>query len=284
MTPAVFALLIVFGSDSSATSLVEAELAFCRAAVSQGTREAFLTYLAEDAIVFRPGPVPGRPVYRDSEPSSAILTWHPVQAEVSRAKDLGYTTGPWVYRKKAGDSPVGYGQYVSVWRTQADGQWRVILDVGIDHPEIDTTSGPVYFGYPSEDSEIERSLGVDTAAELRTLMNLDRALSLSSSKQGFVRAVLAEARNDVRLYRSGGLPIIGFEAVKNHSTDLESGSTWEPTGGVVSRSGDLGYTFGKAESLKQDSGVSKQMSYVRIWRKQSEMKWKVVLDLAIPLP
>ena len=284
MTFAALAFLAVLGSsDSSANSLVDAELAFCRSAVSQGIREAFLAYLADDAIVFRPGPVSGRTVYRESKPSSAVLTWHPVQAEISRAGDLGYTTGPWAYRKNASESPVAFGQYMSVWRIQADGQWRVILDVGIDHPEMDTASCPVYFGYPSGNDELERSLSVDTAAELRTLMNMDRALSRSTSEQGFVRAFLGEARDDVRVYRSGGLPIIGNEAVREHVKDLESESTWEPKGGVVSRSGDLGYTFGIAESLRRDGAMSEQMNYVRVWKKQSGKKWMVVLDLAIPL-
>ena len=38
-------------------AIVEAERAFARAAATKGTRDAFLEFLADDGIIFQPGPV-----------------------------------------------------------------------------------------------------------------------------------------------------------------------------------------------------------------------------------
>ena len=88
-------------SPRSSASLIEAERAFSKTSEEKGIREAFLTWLAPDAIVFRPAPVEGRPVYEKMDPADpAVLTWEPEFAEIASSGELGYTTGP--YRIKPG--------------------------------------------------------------------------------------------------------------------------------------------------------------------------------------
>ena len=41
-------------------ALVEMEHAFAKAAATKGTRDAFIEFLADDGIVFQPGPVNGK--------------------------------------------------------------------------------------------------------------------------------------------------------------------------------------------------------------------------------
>ena len=41
---------------------------------------------------------------------------------------LGYTWGR--YRVEAGDSITGRGRYLTVWRRQPDGSWKVDADIG----------------------------------------------------------------------------------------------------------------------------------------------------------
>ena len=54
----------------------------------------------------------------------------------------------------------------------------------------------------------------------------------------------------------------------------------------MSISGDLGYTYGISEVKTGESGsvVNRRGSYLRIWKKQSDGEWKVVLDMANPIP
>ena len=49
-------------------ALVEAERAFARAAATKGTRDAFLEFLADDGIVFQPGPINGKEFWRQRQP------------------------------------------------------------------------------------------------------------------------------------------------------------------------------------------------------------------------
>jgi hypothetical protein len=55
---------------------------------------------------------------------------------------------------------------------------------------------------------------------------------------------------------------------------------WEPTGGDVSRSGDLGYTYGTYETI---GGKKARGNYLHIWMKQGPA-WQLVLDVTNSLP
>ncbi len=116
------------------TSLIEAERAFSAMAGSAGIRQAFLIYLANDGIIFRPHPVNGKQWYDEHPELDGFLIWEPAFAELSASGDFGYTTGPWEYRKNSGDEAIVFGHYVSVWKIQPGNEWKVVADVGIQCP------------------------------------------------------------------------------------------------------------------------------------------------------
>src|SRR5262245_52482272 len=97
---AIAILLASSGSSLSpdVASLIDAERAFARASAEKGTRAAFLVYLADDAVLFRPEPVKGKSWYRAQAASTSSLVWEPEFADVSASNDLGYTAGPWAFR------------------------------------------------------------------------------------------------------------------------------------------------------------------------------------------
>jgi ketosteroid isomerase-like protein len=51
---------------------------------------------------------------------------------VARSGDLGYTWGFYEsrWRSEDGREQVTRGKYTSVWRRQADGAWKAVLDMG----------------------------------------------------------------------------------------------------------------------------------------------------------
>jgi ketosteroid isomerase-like protein len=53
----------------------------------------------------------------------------------------------------------------------------------------------------------------------------------------------------------------------------------------ISRSGDLGYTYGMYD-LKASGGDQKleHGNYVRVWKRQTNGRWKVVIDILNPMP
>lgn len=59
------------------------------------------------------------------------MTWHPTQVEVARSSDLGYSVGVYEmsFKDPAGKTVNDHGKYVTVWKKQADGSWKVIYDI-----------------------------------------------------------------------------------------------------------------------------------------------------------
>src|SRR5262245_53444514 len=119
-------------ADAALDSLVASERAFAAMASAKGTKEAFLFYLAEDAVVFQPTATNGRQAWQARTPNQATLLWEPAYAEVSSAGDLGYTTGPWEWHPPADSSGAAappdrfaYGHFNSVWRKNKHDGWRV---------------------------------------------------------------------------------------------------------------------------------------------------------------
>lgn len=58
------------------------------------------------------------------------LSWQPTNAEVASSGDLGYTTGTYELKMQPGGALVDdHGKYTTVWKKQADGQWKVVVDI-----------------------------------------------------------------------------------------------------------------------------------------------------------
>ncbi len=59
------------------------------------------------------------------------LTWAPVAAEVARSGDIGYTRGTFQlsFNGPSGQKVSDTGKYVTVWKKQADGSWKVVVDI-----------------------------------------------------------------------------------------------------------------------------------------------------------
>jgi ketosteroid isomerase-like protein len=82
------------------------------------------------------------------------------------------------------------------------------------------------------------------------------------------------------LLRPNVYPIVGADAVDfiiaQKTEDLIL--TWRPKDAVVAASGELAYTYGVYNITVKDSDEAMQGSYVTIWKKQLDGKWKFVLD------
>lgn len=241
-------------------SLIEAERAFARMSVAKGMKEAFLANLAEDSIIFRPTAVSGKKWTQDNPAPSSQLSWEPEFADISSMGDLGYTTGPFEVRRTPQEPPVSFGHYVTVWRKQADGNWKVAIDIGIGHssvPKPTRVDSPRIAG-PLKTARSQRE--VESAR--KTLMDAERVFSYTSS-----------LAREVRIYRQGLVP---FGSI---SVDRNETYSWTPAKAEVSNSTDLGYTYGTVDFKTTDKPAVRN-NYLRIWKKQSDEKWKVVLDLA----
>lgn len=116
----------------SADPLIETDKAFNAMAQQDGMAKAFIAYADKDVILLRQGnqlPLYGKDALaRDfADVKGSPLSWEPLKAEIAASGDLGYTYGR--YRVKSGET-VKTGVYVSIWKKQADGAWKYVLDGG----------------------------------------------------------------------------------------------------------------------------------------------------------
>lgn len=59
------------------------------------------------------------------------IEWRPAKVEVSRSGEMGYSTGAYKmsFKDASGKTVEDRGKYVTVWKRQADGSWKVALDI-----------------------------------------------------------------------------------------------------------------------------------------------------------
>jgi uncharacterized protein (TIGR02246 family) len=68
----------------------------------------------------------------------AEVSWKPVKVEVARSGDLAYSWGKGKVstKDKKGKVTETTGKYVSVWKKQADGGWKIAIDTMIPDPPV----------------------------------------------------------------------------------------------------------------------------------------------------
>jgi ketosteroid isomerase-like protein len=110
------------------------------AATADKKFDGFSSFLADNASTLRAdqpvinGKAAMQRVWKSLlENKSLSLRWHPISAEISRSKDLGYTVGSYTLTQtnEKGSAVVGTGKYLTVWRLQKDGSWKVEFDTGV---------------------------------------------------------------------------------------------------------------------------------------------------------
>lgn len=150
--PLSFALLLVLGSfllselafskPTSAAVLRQADVNFAEATKRNGLA-GWLSYFDDQAIIDRGGAcVTGKQGLREFytplfSRKDLNFTWAP------DAGELGYTSGHYrlAFTSQNGASVVQTGNYITVWKKQADGSWKVQSDFG-SQATVKTSQAP----------------------------------------------------------------------------------------------------------------------------------------------
>ena len=263
---------------AAAQELIEIEGKFYQTGQEKGTRAAFLEYLADDGIMFQPEPGIAKKAWEQRKESGVSLIWRPIFAAMARSCDFGYTTGPAEWKKsKAEEKPFGHGQFVSVWKKQADGSWKLALDVGTENPPPATEPGAPLVSVPQNGSASISDL--ETAR--RTLRGAQKTMG-EVAKSDYTAAVMSGATDDIRLFREGVFPAVGKDAAALMLSANKGKMLLRPIGGDLSSSGDIGYTYGKYSLTRGES--TENGHYLHIWRTDATGSWKLALDLQKKLP
>lgn len=274
----ILATGLLFVSDARAETpaeavraMVEAEKKFFQTGQERGTRAAFLEFLAEDGIVFRPGPVNGKESWTKRPESGLDLVWEPTFAAIARSADFGYDTGPAKWRAKKTDPAfTGFGHFISIWKKQKDGSWKVALDVGIENMKSDAK--------PPLQLVLPKNRGQGTSESWQQT----QSAFIATAKLDFMKALRQFGSDEMRLYRDGSFPTIGKKEAAEQLEPEQAGVTMEVMKSDMSSSGDLAYHYGACTDTRSQPGRAGH--FLQIWQTDAAGAWKLVLDWQQPVP
>jgi ketosteroid isomerase-like protein len=120
--------------------LFDLEAKFAKDVAERGGA-GFADWFAEDGVALGNGvaPLVGKVAIARSaswSPQAYQLTWKPTDGMMGPSGDMGYTWGHYEgHSKDANGNPVmTSGRYMTIWRKQPDGSWKVVLDAGSTEP------------------------------------------------------------------------------------------------------------------------------------------------------
>jgi ketosteroid isomerase-like protein len=120
--------------------LFDLETRFAREVAARGGA-GFAAWFAEDGVALGNGKAPlmGRVAIQKSanwDPKVYQLTWTPTDAQMGPSGDEGFTWGHFEgHSNDMNGNPVTVtGRFITIWRKQADGSWKVELDAGANEP------------------------------------------------------------------------------------------------------------------------------------------------------
>ncbi|HYY35723.1 MAG TPA: hypothetical protein VE867_05055 [Candidatus Binatia bacterium] len=233
-----------------------------------------MSVFADDAVIFAPTAVNGKKFWREAK-NDPLISWRPVFASISQSGELGYTTGPWESSKSRDvQKPDAFGDFVTIWRKNKDGAWKIALDVGLDHPQPQETEAEIRTSVPNSAMPHSESANTDLEKAQRSFAE--------SLKDDGADAVIDNASDDIRVYRSGQLAAVGKKDAEKMLAKEDAKTTRAPSGTGIANPVDLAYEYGEYASERDK--IREHGIYLCIWRLESDGAWKIALDLQKSAP
>jgi ketosteroid isomerase-like protein len=258
------------------TQMIDAERAFAARALVVGWKQAFLEYFAEEAVGFDGGVGRAKEQIRKNPdpPPDLQLIWEPRYGDISGSGDLGYLTGPVRnVRKSRENGRPRHSNYASIWKRQPDGTFKVLLDFGVNTP------GPVPFPAGFTRAPGSRFSG-DYDDTTPPLSAADGILN-SGLRTGQADAYRGRLASGVRFHRQNIMPVVGDRAALRWLGTQPPYSAIDSRFAEAARAGDLGYTWG-SYVVGPAAKPRERGFYIRIWQRERNGQWNVVLDALQP--
>jgi len=257
--------------QAALAEVVAAENRFADYASENGTRAAFIEFAASDGFVFGQKPENAKEVWQKRQPNATLLVWRPAWADVSADGTLGYTTGPWAFSRNKTDAPTAWGEYFTIWKKQADGSWRFVLDLGIEHGQANLVAKS--WGSPEASGKVKTK---NESAEI--WKTLEKSFAESIAKKGARKTYEKFSSEQIRLLREKQMPFQGKTAALAQINE----STLKMTvlGGGAAE--NFAYTYGEYEAQTPDQKPDKGF-YARVWKRESN-GWRIAAEVVHLLP
>lgn len=250
--------------------VVDAERAFAALSKEQNTREAFITHLDENGIVFNQGePAKGQQLWQQRSANKSLLFWWPVFADIAASGDFGYTTGPFEWSAdRSNPAPSAFGYYSTVWKKNQHGVWKVAIDMGIAFAEKENPAPEL------RAAKLPAAKGDRITSDDLLQQNRRHDAALTAAGKSFDIKTLA---SESRIHRAGSWPFTSTEAIQKIN---EQGLrfAFENLGGDMATSGDMGFTYGRVTRTTLKDSSTEKLNYLRVWKRENNA-WKIVLDV-----
>lgn len=252
--------------------VIEAEKAFNKLVERKGIKNAFLTVADPEGIVFKPDAVKITEFYNNIDKQAGSLSWKPDFARISGNGDLAFSAGPYIYQNGKSDDDKVFGDYVSIWRNDSEGKFKLLIDLGIQHPEPDKEA-LTDFRSPEPGKKVAPSK--DPFGGKKIILATDELFnhSLSISTMATYKEFFSR---EGHYYFPGFDPLTGQDQVMKFIDNEGITISAQTVNAGRSTSNDLAYTYGKAR-IKKGSILS-NFNYVRIWELDKNHKWNVLLE------
>jgi len=263
--------------DPDLDLLIREERAFAAKAEATDVPTAFLAYLDSAGVIFNgEGAVNGITEYSKAPKGGQdLLKWYPLIGHVSQEGDMGFTAGPFQFLADRTQDAVGSGYFFSVWKKNAAGQFKVMLDGGVIH------SGPATEAF-KRDPEPQNNTAYRYIPPVGKVKDenpqpweAEDAFTATAQKDAG-KAYEQFLADEVVLLRSDR-PFGKTKAEALATLAQQQIQTYQFTrsGQGISQAGDLAYCFGSARAAKGGKNVGG--FFTRVWQRRPE-GWKIVAE------
>ncbi len=263
--------------DPDLATLIREEKAFAAKAEETDVPTAFLAYLDSAGVIFNGEEAVNGIAQYSKVPKGGkdLLKWYPIIGHVSQGGDMGFTSGPFQFLADRTQAAVGSGYFFSVWKKNAAGQFKVMLDGGVIHsgnateafqrdpePRSNTT-----YAYILPIPKVNESTPEPWMAEEAFSAAAEKDAGQAYKQFLAEEVVLLRSDRPFGKTKANALGTLAQQQIQSYQF-IRSGQG-------ISKAGDLAYCFGKANVVKGDKTV--EGFFTRVWQHRPE-GWKIVAE------
>jgi len=270
----ILAGVLLSYAQNTPKKIYDTERVFEKTVAEKGINAGFIQYLAPDGIMFFPEAANGREWWKSNPASPALLKWNPIWIDVSSNGALAYSIGNSVYRPKGKDDTTAfYGHYISIWSRQMNGEYRAVLDTGINHEK--PVSSPIDWKSPADTGKEKNAKKISAA---------DSSVGFyqTAEQQGSDKAYKEYLADDVYLLREGKQPFIGKKAALAFLKQGKSNIKFARRKSFI-EAADLAHVFNIYTIANKTGTEIERGNFVQVWKLRGA-KWQIVADVFVPIP
>ncbi|WP_207514692.1 hypothetical protein [Longitalea luteola] len=242
--------------------IARAEQAFAQMAIDSGAKKAFLHFLDSNSLLFHRGQAhAGLPFWSSLPEKGPLIYWKPVYTGMAISGDIGFSTGPFEGKNSPAGPVLESGNYNSIWVKNKQGEWKVLIDIGVPYKPSQFHNDHPPRSYRPE-APVTRNTGWqkvegDFIAQFKQLGN-----------QAFLQYLSEHSWFNI----AGRQPLHTVKDIQAVVQQIPADLQFECTGGAQSAAGDLVYAYGTVARR------GSKENYLRVWGYQKE-GWKLLLQV-----